>query len=299
MSTLARLEAHYAKREWLQLHREAARLLMMESLTDRERARVYRAWGRARAGLNQPHGAIEILNKAIPLALQVKDWDCLGYVRADLGSLYTTVGDIDLGVNSLLAYLLDFERYDAAREMYGKVHYNLALAFKYQRKYTQAAGCYEEAINWFTLRGDALMKAMSHQNLSWLYCTLGETATARQHLEVADTFREVLSPAYDAEQLCCWALYHWTVGAVGDAVDYVQEVLLAKRQGVDAHHRGQAAAIGGNIAVLLGQEKWARQLLDLATACAVEAEDPPLGGQCSELRRAIQKRFGGAHEAAH
>lgn len=297
MANLSRLQEHLRKREWVHLDREAARLTMMERLTPKEKGQVYRAWGRARIGHSDFYGAIDLMNRAIPLALKARDWDCLGYIRSDLGGAYTTVGDIEAGINQLQAYLLDYSRYHQATEQYGKVRFNLALAFEYQRRYPEAIPQYEAAIEWCTLRGHAKEKAMAHQNLAWLYCTLGQPDQAKTHLEIADTYREALSPSFDAEQICNWALYHWTVLNVDQAIECVQEVLLGKRPGVDAHHRGQAAVIGGKIAVLLGQERIARLCLNEATEAALDASDPPLANECTALRAAIITKWGNQEAA--
>lgn len=297
MANLSRLQEHLRKREWVHLDREAARLHMIERLSSRESGQVLRAWGRAKIGLNDFHAAIDLMERAIPHALKAKDWDCLGFLRSDLGGAYTAVGDVEAGVDQLKAYLLDTSRYSTAREQHGKVLFNLALAHRYKRRYPEAIAQYEAAIDWSTLHGHTREKAMAHQNLAWLYCTIGQPIEARCHLEVADTFREVLSPSFDAEQICCWAIYYWTVGDIGHAIDCAQEILLADRPGVDAHHRGQAAVISGRIAVLVGWERQARLCLNAAIEAAVEAEDPPLANDCSALRAAIQTKWGNQEAA--
>lgn len=297
MADLSRLQEHLRKREWVHLDREAARLHMMEYLTPREKGQMYRAWGRAKAGLNDLYAAVDHWNKAISEALRARDWDCLGYVRSDLGAAHTTIGDYDAGINQLQAYLLDYSRYSLATEQYGNVRFNLALAFKYKRQYHEAIRQYESAIEWFTLRGRTREKAMAHQNMAWLYCTVGQLSDAKIQLEIADTYRESLSPSFDAEQICGWAFYHWLAGDIGNAIDCVQEILLANRPGVNAHHRGQVAVIGGRIAVLVGWEREARYCLNEAVECAVDANDPPLANDCSTLRAAINQKWGNQEAA--
>lgn len=82
---LQRLEEHFERREWLHVDREATRLMMLEPLKGTEKGRVYRMWGRAKAGLNEVHTAIKLLEQAVSYAQKEQDWDCLGFVRADLG----------------------------------------------------------------------------------------------------------------------------------------------------------------------------------------------------------------------
>lgn len=284
MHVLQRLEEHFARREWLHVDREATRLFMLESLSDRERGQVFRCWGRAKAGLNEIHAAIRLLEQAASLAQKEQDWDCLGLARADLGALYTTIGNPSTGMDHLRAYLQDLDRYRTAGIHQGKVRFNLALAYKYRRQYREAVTYYTEALAWFTVHGPASEKGMTHQNLAWLYSTLNQLEDGRAHLELADTYRDTLSPSFDAEQICSWAFYYWKVRQIGSAMDCVQEILLAGRPGVDAHHRGQAALIGGHIALLLGQRASAEQMLDLAMCAAIDTNDRALAEECSELR---------------
>lgn len=163
------------------------------------------------------------------------------------------MGDLYRGMTYLRNDLQDLDQYTEAATVQGKVRFNLALAYKYRRQYREAATYYMEALDWFTLRGFAAEKGMAHQNLAWLFCTLNQLDDARSHLELADGYRDTLSPKFDAEQICCWAFYYWKIGQVGSAMNLIQEILLAGRPGVDAHHRGQAALIGGQIALLMGR----------------------------------------------
>lgn len=295
---LDRLEEHLARREWVQLDREARRLSILEPLTVRQRGRVLQAWGRAKAGLNDPYAAVKLMERAMPLALKAKDWDCLGFLRADLGALYITIGDIEMGVDYLRGYLLDSQWYKEAEALYGKVRFNLAVGHKHRKRYDLAIGEYCEVIDWCTLRGHILEKAMAHQNLAWLLCVVGRQDEARINLEVADTYRERLSASFDAEQVCCWAYYHWSVGQVGCAINCVQEILLGRREGVDDYHRGQAALVGARVALRLNQEYPAKLLVSKATDFSAESGDPALASECAVVRTAIQEIWGASQEAA-
>ncbi|MFZ5823408.1 MAG: hypothetical protein ACOY94_03565 [Bacillota bacterium] len=297
MHVLQRLEEHFTRREWLHVDREATRLIMLESLSDKERGQVYRCWGRAKAGLNEINAAIRLLEQAAHYAQREQDWDCLGFARADLGALYTTIGNLSSGMDCLRAYLTDLDRYEEAATCQGKVRFNLALAYKYRRQYREAVSYYREALDWFTLRGLTTELGMAHRNLAWLYCILNQLEEARTHLELADTYRDTLTPEFDAEQICCWAFYYWKAGKVGSAMDCVQEILLTGRPGVDAHHRGQAALIGGHIALLLGQRTTAEQLLDLAMCAAIDTNDRALAEECTELRGKLDSAGGGGGTA--
>lgn len=288
---MERLEEHFARREWLHADREATRLVMLESLPDRELGRVYRIWGRAKAGLGELQAAKTLLERAIPHATAVGDWDCLGFVHCELGTLYVTDGDLYRGMQYLRAYRQGTDRYQEALACQGKAAFNLALAYRYQKQYQEAAMYYSEALAWFTEHGRLTEKGMTHQNLAWLYSKTNRLPEAKAQLELADAHREAAPPSFDAEQICCWALYHLKAGQVGSAMDCVQEVLLTVRPGVDAHHRGQAALIGGHVAVQLGQRSAAEEMLDLAMAAAVDTGDRALAEDCSELRSAIARQW--------
>ena len=295
MHLLERLEEHFARREWLHADREATRLAMMESLSDREMGRMYRMWGRAKAGLNELKAATTLLERALPHAMVAEDWDCVGCVRSELGTLYTSAGDLYRGTRYLRDYRRDLNRYqEEALAFQGKVSFNLGLACRYQKQYSDAILHYSEALAWFDQHGWQTEKGMTHQNLGWLHATIDQLPQAKAQLELADAHRESAPPAFDAEQLCCWALYHLKAGQVGSAMDSIQEVLLADRPGVTVHHRGQAALVGGYVAVKLGQKKEAERMLDLAMAAAIDTNNKPLADDCSELRSLILRQWPGA-----
>ncbi len=294
MHLLDRLEEHFTRREWLHADREATRLVMLEPLSDRDLGRLFRMWGRAKAGLSEMQAAKKLLEKAISHAAAAGDWDCLGAARSELGTLYITDGDIYRGIRSLRAYRQDIARYQDALVYQGKVAFNLALAHRYQKQYQDAITYYNEALAWFTAHDWRTEKGMTHQNLAWLYCTMNRLSEAKEQLELADGHRESAPASFDAEQICCWALYHLKAGQVGSAMDSVQEILLADRPGVTAHHRGQAALIGGYVAIRLGQRGAAEQMLDLAMAAAIDTGDRALAEECTELQSAIGRQWLGA-----
>lgn len=298
MGRLDTLERHLAKREWFQLIREAQNLVVQGDLTNDELGRLYRAWGRAKAGLSEPHAAVKLMELGLPWSLKAKDWDSCGFARADLGALNLSLGETQLGLNYLRSYLLDYHKYKEARGLFGKVHFNLAAGLEYVLNHEEAAQHYGKALDWFVEKGFAQEAGMVHQNLAWLLCTMRRPHEARPHLEAGDTYRDKLSSSFDAEQLVCWAYYYFCIGWVGDAIGLVQEILMTNRTGMASRHKGLAAWVGGQVSVLLGRREPAEMFESQVARWAGESQDPVVIRCLSQLREAMALRWNSSSEAA-
>lgn len=295
--TLKDLEGALHRGEYLWAARLAERLLLEPSLSQRHKAKLYRMLGRARGQGGDPYGALQVLEVSRVLATETRDWDCLGFVRAELGIAWISVGDYGNAVDCFKAYYADFNRYGEARSAEGLVHYNVGLAHRRMRNYPIAIEHYTWAVSWFTERGYTLHAGQTHQNLTWVYCLDGNYDEAERELTTADSFLEVCGPAFQAEQLVCRALYHHCTGQVGTSMLMVEEVLRPTRTGVTATHKGHAAWIAGCNALRSRHYDMATYFADLATQYALEAKEPAIMSQASLLRADIAK-WKGEGEAA-
>lgn len=294
---LTALEGYLRRCEFLQAIREAESLLLLPGLPQQDKRRTYRYLGRARGQAGDPYGARKLLEMSQVLALEARDWDCLGMARAELGITWLMTGDYASAIDSFRSYFLDFKRYQEARSAEGLVHYNLGLACRRRRDYPAAIEHYTRAVAWFTERGYTLHAGQTHQNLVWVYCLDGNYDEAERELTTADSFLEVCGPAFQAEQLVCRALYHHCIGQIGTSMLAVEEVLRPTRTGVTATHKGHSAWIAGCNALRARHYDMATYFADLATQYALEAKEPAIMSQASLLRADIAK-WKGEGEAA-
>lgn len=269
----------------------------MLPLSLRDKAQVFRFFGRARSQSGDPYGGLKTLEMAIPLALKAKYWDCLGKTRVELGISWLTVGDLPNSVDNFEAYLLDLPRYDTAKDYLGHVHYNLGLAYRRRRDHDRAIQHYIAAVEWFTERGHTLLTAETHQNLAWLYCLQGNRDMAEVEIEIAETFSEVCTSEFRVEQLVCRAFLHVLNKQVKRSAELIQEVLQPGRPGCTDSHRAHACWIGGKCLLAIFAFDDAQAYADFAIEYSLRSKDTGAMSLATALKAEIARRRRESDEA--
>lgn len=235
---------------------------------------------------------------AIPLAMQARDWDCLGKARAELGTSWLFIGDYSNAIEYFQAYLLDFHRYDTATKYLGPVHFNLALSFRRRKDNQRAVDHYRKSLEWYSERGFTVMSGKIHQNLAWLHCLDGDVEAAQDEIRLADTFAEVCGAEFKTEQLLCRAFVHMLQKELICALTLTAEILQSKRPGTTDSHKANSCWIAGRCALALYNLKTAQEFAEYAIEYALRAKDTAAISAANTLKADVARRKQGSDEAA-
>jgi len=303
---LESLKRHLDRRQWLQAKQAAEALLLLPpgELTTLDLGQVYYGYGRASAWLQEHYAAIRLFELATRHALQARDWDTLGFSRAEAGIVSVFIGDLVTANEMFAAYYLDLSRYKDAKACEALVRYNNGLALRRQHRHGEAVVAYHMALNLFVERGRTADAAECHQNLAWLHLLDNKAVEALPHLECAQSHVDTLGQDYRIEMLVCWGLYHFVLREVGTSMEYLAEILSASpsgstQAGISARHKSEASWIAGEIAILLDQAAKALILARWAQQEAIVAREPELMNRATGLlARSRATLLGGDSEAA-
>jgi tetratricopeptide (TPR) repeat protein len=290
---LSRLYELLERGEWVQVKREAERLMMLPDLDSYALGRIYRVGGRACIGLSEFHAALKLFELGLPYALQAEDWDTIGFIRHDSAAVSLALGDTATARAQFEAYLMGLSTYSDARRMEGKAHYNLGLLYRQQKQYDLAVAAYRQALNCFVQRGATRDAADAHQNIAWLLLVRNRPDDARIHIDLAAGFQDRLPEDFRTEQLILLGYYYEARGELRTAAGYLEPILTGR---MTATHRHMAAAhlVEARMCVRQGDWPKARVVLNQAVDDAITAKALHIVDQCVGLREQFQKELGEA-----
>lgn len=198
----------------------------------------------------------------------------LGQVRFTYGNILRELGEVLPAIEQLTACIDGFDDYpELAPLMLGPTYYNLGLALRQARRYTDAIEAYGTAREHFRRENMDSMLCMTLHNLAWVAClegrldeagealdesrSLAGTDTLRWHQRLGEAFLESLGGESDrrhALELC--------------------QVIVSEPGEVPTHVRSHACWVAGRVALALHQpdaaEQLAVQALNHATAARGE-----------------------------
>lgn len=273
---------------YLQVRREADRLLLDGALTDRERGQVLRLACRAAAGLSDWYAAVHLGQQAIDLAALAGDTETLGRAHFDVGTASTHIGDTHAGEHHLQEFLRLSPGMTGVELWEGMAHYNLSVICRQRWQWAEAIQVLDRAGALFERNGQTAGCAQVSLDMAWCHCMLGDAGSARPHLAQLE---EYLGTHHDdtlaADLLCARALLTRVEGDLAGSTRTCIEVFLPNRPGVTAHHLGEAAWIMGENALDLGRTEEAMAFASVALDYAARDNWPSLMNLAGDLRRRI------------
>lgn len=277
--------------EWVQVKREAEQLMLLPDLDYYHLGRIYQAGGRACIGLSEFHAAVKLLELGLPYALKARDWDSLGFMRHYLGACHMVLGYPTEAGDYLQAYLLDLPRYDEARRMEGRAHYNLGLLYRQRKEYGLAVAAYRQALYCFVEKGEVRNAADCHQNMAWMLLVQGKADEARIHIDLAGGFLEKLPDDFRTEQLIVLALYHTVMAEPKTAREYLSPILEGRVVASEAH-LGSARWVEAKLLAAEGSHDRAKAVLEMAIQHSLLARAAHLINLCQSLKEEIPHQLG-------
>lgn len=289
---LQRLYELLDRGEWVQVKREAERLMLLQDLDYFTLGRIFRAGGRACLYLSEYPAAEKLLELGLPYAFRAQDWDCIGFIRHDLGVAYLFRGETAKAREQFEAFLLGLARYQDSRRLEGKAHYNLGLLYRERKDYPLAVAAYRQALNCFVQRGETRNTAVCHQNIAWLLLIQGKADDAKVHVDLAAGFQDGLPPDFLTEQLVLSAFYHQVIGEFKPAMEYLSPILESRVVATD-QHGASAKWVQAQLFADQGERDDARGALREALDFALSAKAAHLVSH-ADLSDKFKQQFGEA-----
>jgi len=221
---------------------------------------------RGRGDLFAARWAIGLAQEANPTG------SLLGQIRFTHGLILREIGEFNSAVQCFMACIQGMWEYpELAPVMEGPAYYNLGLAYRQTRRYTEARQAYEEAAARFRPEHMTESLCMTLHNLAWVACLVNDPSTARTALA-------------ESQPLCGTEEFriHQTIGeaflaSLGDETDRHRAIEicdgLTKGGHVPDQVRSHAYWLAGKVALGLGQHDLAESLARHGLEWGTKAQD--------------------------
>jgi|GEM_PF-3532726 len=292
-AVLCHLYELLSRGEWVQVKREAEKLMLLPDLDHYALGRIYRAGARACIKLGENHACMKVAELGLPYAVRAQDWDSVGFLRHDLGCAHIFLGNTSPAREQFEAYLMDLPRFGESRRLEGFVHYNLGLLYRQQREYALAVAAYRQAVHCFNDRGLVRDTADCHQNIAWLFLVQKKPNEARIHIDLAAALQEEQPDDFAAEQLTLWAYYRNELRDNHTAAQYLQPILDGLQPSTD-EKKASAWWVAAKIRLDQGQREGAKEAVEQARVYALAAKASHLLNLCFDLAALMQMPLGEA-----
>lgn len=288
---LGKLDQLLGAGAYLQVRKEADRLLLEGGLSVQEEGAVLRMACRASLSLADFYAAAKLGERALERAREAGDLNTLGNAHFDLGVAYTHIGDTHLAEQNLDAFLTLLPQMEGAESREGKAFFNLAIIHRQRKQWHTAVQTLERAAILFERHGQKMERARCALDTAWCYLMLGTSAMAAPHLAQVEEYVSRFEDEDLATDLICEkALYYRLEGEIATSSQLCQEVFTPGRPGVTSHHLGEAAWIMGENALDLGRIEEANIFANMALDHAARDTWPSLMNLACDLRRRIAAR---------
>ncbi|MFZ5823529.1 MAG: tetratricopeptide repeat protein [Bacillota bacterium] len=273
---------------YLQVRREADRLLLEGNLSVREEGSVYRMACRACLSLSEYYAAAKLGERAVERAKEAGDELTLGKAHFDLGSAYLYIGDAYGAEQNLESFLALLPSLTGLERWEGMAHYNMSHVHRQRKQWAKAVVALQQAAELFERRDQKFERAQVALDLAWCHLMLGETALAAPHLtRLEEHLRTHHDDALSADLICEKALYYRLEGDISTSTRLCQEIFMPGRQGVTPKHLGEATWVMGENALDLGRIEEASLFANMALDHAARDNYPTLMNLACDLRRRI------------
>lgn len=285
---LEKLEALLKAGAFLQVRREADRLLLEGNLSVRDQGFVLRLACRACLYLADYYAAAKLGERAVERSREAEDTNTLGMAHFDLGVAYTHIGDTYGSEQHLESFLALYPQMTGVEAWEGKAHFNLAIVHRQRKQWHIAIETLKSAAAVFGRTGQKLERARCALDTAWCYMMLGASALAAPHLAQVEEYLHVNpDDTLSADLICEKALYYRLEGDIVSSSNLCQEIFVPGRQGVTSHHLGEAAWVMGENALDLGRMEEANIFVNMALDHAARDNWPSLMNLACDLRRRI------------
>lgn len=290
---LAKLEQLLSTGAYLQVRREAERLLLEGGLSVGEQGVALRMACKACLALQEYYAAAKLGERAIERAKEAGDRDTMARAHFYVGCAYTYIGDTHAAEQTLHAFLALAQGISELESWEGIAYYNLSILHRQRKQWGTAIQTLERAARIFDAKGQKAERAQASLDLAWCCLMLGATPLARPHLDqIAAYLQEQDEPdeGLAVDLICAKALLYRLEGDIATSSHLCQTVFLPGRQGVTSHHLGEAAWIMGENALDLGHLHEASLFVNMALDHAARDNWPSLMNLAGELRQRIAAR---------
>lgn len=291
MSAVRKLEHLFVAGGYLQVRREANRLLLEGKLSVHEQGIVLRLAGRACLQLGEYYAAAKLSERATERAHEVQDVELLCKARFDLGYAYLYIGDPYGAEENLHAALSLLKKMAGLRHWEPMIHYNLSAVHQQRRQWHTAVEALERAARLFEEFGQRAERTQCDLDLAWCYLMLGVSSLAAPHLaKIEEHLSHHLDDMLSADLICQRALYYRLEGDIARSSHLCQEIFVPGRKGVTAKQLGEATWIMGENSLDLGRFDEANLFVNMALDHATRDNYPILMNLACDLRRRIASR---------
>lgn len=210
----------------------------------------------------------------------------LGKVLLSLGTLLREIGDVSAAIHYLQQFIAGIAEYPELRSVcFGVAHYNLGLAFRCARRYSDALQVYEIAASEFRQNDFPDYLRQSLQNKAWLHCLVGDVQAAEAALAEAENLCDTETARW--QQRIGWAYLEAVTGERTSALTRCESIIAAESTAppeVVSH----AYWVAGQVALTLGQIEQAGLMADQAVSWSLKVtHDVRPMQDASALRREI------------
>lgn len=297
---ISELKVLAAQGRYLQVDRDAQRLIASGELDEVALAEVYLYGAIAKFRLQEFWGSLKMAERAMNIPAATKGTVGMGALMAGLNEI--EIGDYALAVDHLqMAMDLIMEAdSEELRRQEGVIHYNLALAHRARRDWDKANMHFEFAAHVFSQKEDAERTLDSYREAAWCYLTQGDAAGAQSLIAKIEAYVQS-HPNVDARWYLCLlvdrAYAKLCQGEAAEAVALCEEVCAPGRIAMEDELRTQATWIAGEAALLLGHYDQAAFFADFTIDLALKAQWPAMMNRGNDLRRRVFAERGQADSA--
>jgi tetratricopeptide (TPR) repeat protein len=296
---ISQLKELAAQGRYLQVDRDAQRLIASGDLNEMALAEAYLYGAIAKFRLQEFWGSLKLAERAmnIPAASQ-------GTVG--MSALIAALNEIEIGDYALAISHLEMamERVDSAgdlRRQEGVIHHNLALAYRAKRDWDKANMHYEFAAHVFSQKDEMALALECYRGAAWCYLTQGDAPRAEGLIAKIEAYVDShpnVDPRWYTILLVDRAYAKLCRGEPDEAIALCEEVCAPGRVGVEDFLRTEASWIAGEAALVLGQLDQAALFADYTIEWALKVQWPAMMNRGNDLRRRVFSERGKAADSA-
>lgn len=296
---ISELKALAAQGRYLQVDRDAQRLIASGDLNESELAEAYLYGAIAKFRLQEFWGSLKLAERAINLPAASRE--TAGKAALVAAHSEIEIGDYAVAIGHLELALELLANSDELRRQEGIIHQNLALAYRARRDWDKANMHFEFAAHVFSSREEMVRALHCYRGAAWCFLTQADADRAElllTRIEAYITEHPEVDPEWYIMQLIDQAYLRLVRGQADEAIVLCEEASAPGRLGVDDELRCEASWIAGEAALLLGQLDQATLFADYTIEWALKAQWPAMMNRGNELRRRIFAERGWADSAS-
>lgn len=297
---ISELKVLAAQGRYLQVDRDAQRLIASGDLNEVELAETYLFGAIAKFRLQEFWGSLKLAERAMNIPAATKGTVGMGALMVALNEI--EIGDYALAIDHLqIAMDLIIEAdSEELRRQEGVIHYNMALAHRARRDWDKANMHFEFAAHIFSQKEDMERALDCYREAAWCFLNQGSADQAEPLIAKIEAHLQA-HPEVDAKWYLCVLIDRAYVklcrGDAAEAIALCEEVCAPGRVAVEDELRTQASWIAGEAALLLEQYDQAAFFADFTIDLALKAQWPAMMNRGNDLRRRIFAERGRADSA--